>query len=116
MIGIGLNVSTKRDEFPDELRESATSLEGCHPDRLGTEAVLAAVLAALERRLGSKPGEILAAWRSRDALAGTAIRWNGGEGVAAGLDDDGSLLVDTDAGRLTLDAGEVHLLARPTGA
>jgi hypothetical protein len=29
--------------------------------------------------------------------------------VAAGIDDRGNLLVDTDGGRVTLGAGEVHL-------
>jgi hypothetical protein len=29
--------------------------------------------------------------------------------VAAGIDDSGSLLVDTDAGQVALGAGEVHL-------
>jgi biotin-(acetyl-CoA carboxylase) ligase len=56
------------------------------------------------------PAQLLDAWRERDVLAGSTIRWNGGEGTAAGLDDSGALLVDTDAGRVQLDAGEVHLL------
>jgi hypothetical protein len=39
------------------------------------------------------------------------VRWaNGGEeGVAAGIDPSGALLVDTVGGRVALDAGEVHL-------
>jgi biotin-(acetyl-CoA carboxylase) ligase len=38
------------------------------------------------------------------------VRWAEGEGVAAGIDASGALLVDTDEGRIALDAGEVHLL------
>jgi biotin-(acetyl-CoA carboxylase) ligase len=53
---------------------------------------------------------VLEAWRERDVLAGTAVRWSDGEGTAAGLDDSGALLVDTADGRVALDAGEVHLL------
>ncbi len=42
--------------------------------------------------------------------AGSAVRWAGGSGVAAGIDDDGRLLVELpDGGRVALDAGEVHL-------
>lgn len=110
VIGIGLNVGTSREEFPDELSAIATSLlieSGTDP---GVDAVLAAVLDALGRRLSDPPGPILAAWRERDVLLGSRVRWNGGEGTAAGLAEDGSLLVDTDAGRVELDAGEVHLL------
>jgi BirA family biotin operon repressor/biotin-[acetyl-CoA-carboxylase] ligase len=110
VIGVGLNVGTTRDDFPDELRATATSLAieaGSDP---GVEPVLAAVLAALERRLGDGPDAILAAWRERDVLLGSQVRWNGGEGTAAGIDRDGALLVDSASGRVALDAGEVHLL------
>jgi BirA family biotin operon repressor/biotin-[acetyl-CoA-carboxylase] ligase len=110
VIGIGLNVGTHGEEFPDELRATATSLvieSGSDP---GVPAVLDAVLASLDRRLQDGPAAILAAWRERDVLLGSQIRWNAGEGTAAGLDEDGSLLVDTDSGRVALDAGEVHLL------
>ena len=109
VIGVGLNVGTTTGEFPDELRATATSLaieSGTDP---GVEAVLGAVLAALDARLSDSPKAILAAWRERDVLRGTRIRWNGGEGTAAGIDEDGGLLVDTDDGRIALDAGEVHL-------
>ena len=110
VIGVGVNVGTTRDEFPEDLRGTATSLaieSGTDP---GVDAVLAAVLAALERRLADKPGAILGAWRERDLLLGNPVRWNGGEGTAAGLDENGGLLVDTSDGRVVLDAGEVHLL------
>jgi biotin-(acetyl-CoA carboxylase) ligase len=53
---------------------------------------------------------VLAAWRARDALLGAQIRWPDGSGEAAGVDEAGALLVDTAAGRIALDAGEVHLL------
>ncbi len=56
--------------------------------------------------------EVLAEWRRRDALLGNPVRWDGGEGTAAGIDTDGSLLVDTGDGRVALSAGEVHLLPR----
>ena len=44
---------------------------------------------------------------ARRGFAGPA-----GEGTAAGIDDSGALLVDTEEGRITLEAGEIHLLAR----
>jgi BirA family biotin operon repressor/biotin-[acetyl-CoA-carboxylase] ligase len=52
---------------------------------------------------------VLEQWRQRDALRGQPIAWNGGEGVAAGVDADGSLLVETEDGVRALHAGEVHL-------
>jgi BirA family transcriptional regulator, biotin operon repressor / biotin---[acetyl-CoA-carboxylase] ligase len=106
VLGIGLNVTT--EDFPPDLRETATSLrlEGASA---GAESVLDALLAALERRLGEEAGSILAAWRERDALEGRKVRWSGGEGTAAGIDDSGALLVETRDGLVTLEAGEVHL-------
>jgi BirA family transcriptional regulator, biotin operon repressor / biotin---[acetyl-CoA-carboxylase] ligase len=108
VLGIGLNVTTQIEDFPAELRESATSLRiaGVETD---VESVLAALLEALQKQLTEEPEAILAAWRARDALKGSAVRWDGGEGTAAGIDDTGALLVETDAGAVTLDAGEVHL-------
>ncbi|HEX2233750.1 MAG TPA: biotin--[acetyl-CoA-carboxylase] ligase [Thermoleophilaceae bacterium] len=106
VLGIGLNVTT--DEFPPELRDIATSLrlEGASAD---SETVLQGLLAALERRLGEGAESILPAWRERDALKGRQVRWSGGEGIAAGIDDSGALQVQTDDGLVTLEAGEVHL-------
>jgi BirA family biotin operon repressor/biotin-[acetyl-CoA-carboxylase] ligase len=111
VIGVGLNVSTAATEFPPELRDTATSIAiESREAPPALDDVLAAVLTALERRLDEEPAATLRSWRDRDVLEGSAIRWTGGEGRAAGIDDDGSLLVDTDAGRVALDAGEVHLL------
>ena len=105
VVGLGVNVTTR--DFPPDLVATSLALGG------GTASVREAedaVLAMLERWLSSPPAEVLAAWRARDALLGSQIGWGEGEeGVAAGIDDSGSLLVDTDAGRVRLGAGEVHL-------
>jgi len=102
VLGIGLNV--RKVDFPPELSGMATTL-GIED----TEGVLTEILGALSRRLADPQAEVLAAWRVRDALAGQHVRWDGGEGTAAGIDDAGSLLVDTRDGRVALAAGEVHL-------
>ena len=107
VLGIGVNVRTT--EFPEELRETATSLvlEGVD---LTTEDVLERVLAALAEWLPRPSADVLAAWRERDALLGRPLRWANGSGVGRGVDETGALLVDTPAGRVALDAGDVHLL------
>ena len=107
VLGIGLNVSTAA--FPDELAEIATSLRLSGFD-LEREALLAELLVTLERRLVTPGAELLAEWAERDALRGERVRWDGGEGTAAGIDRGGSLIVETEKGRTTLAAGEVHLL------
>jgi BirA family biotin operon repressor/biotin-[acetyl-CoA-carboxylase] ligase len=110
VLGIGLNVAIRLEDLPQELHETAGTL-GLTPDDV--EPALQRLLAALERRLSDPEAATLDAWRARDALRGNEVRWAGGEGVAAGVDDDGKLLVDlAGGGRTALDAGEVYLLKR----
>jgi BirA family biotin operon repressor/biotin-[acetyl-CoA-carboxylase] ligase len=109
VLGIGLNVATEVSEFPEELRDVATSLRAAGSAVATTRAALEELVPVLGEWLAAPPGEILAAWRSRDALRGRSVGWAGGSGVAAGIDDEGSLLVETDAGLEALRAGEVHL-------
>jgi BirA family biotin operon repressor/biotin-[acetyl-CoA-carboxylase] ligase len=106
VLGIGVNVTT--ESFPVELEESATSLQlaGVSTD---VASVLDELLESLSRWLRAPSEAVLDAWRSLDALKGERVRWSGGEGIAGGIDDSGALLVETRNGRVTLDAGEVHL-------
>jgi len=105
VIGVGLNLSIAKDEFPDELRWPATSLDAADP-----EQARHALDAALDRWVEAPRDEVLAAWRSRDALRGREISWDGGAGTADGIDDSGDLLVALAGGdRAVLGAGEVSL-------
>jgi len=107
VLGIGINVALRPGDFPPELRDRAGTL-GRSPEDVPT--VLAVVLAALERRLAQPAERLLDAWRSRDALAGRVVTWDGGRGTADGVDEDGRLRVRLDGGGTAmLDAGEVHL-------
>jgi BirA family transcriptional regulator, biotin operon repressor / biotin---[acetyl-CoA-carboxylase] ligase len=106
VLGIGINVAVRPEDFPAELCESAGTL-GLEPDAI--EPTLARLLQRLEHWIAADAGSVLAAVRSRDALLGQGLRWTGGHGRGAGIDEDGRLIVITDAGRVELDAGEVHL-------
>ena len=64
----------------------------------------------LDRWVTADRDEILATWRARDALRGREISWDGGSGVADGIEDSGDLVVLCGGGdRVVLGAGEVHL-------
>ena len=107
VLGIGLNVSVELAQLPAELQRRAASLQR---PREEIEPTLALLLEALARRLGEPPQLLLEAWRARDALAGRAVAWSGGRGVARGIDGAGRLIVTlSDGGRSALEAGEVHL-------
>jgi BirA family biotin operon repressor/biotin-[acetyl-CoA-carboxylase] ligase len=106
VVGVGLNVALRESDFPAELRERAVSL-GLGPEAV--EPTLRSLLAALAIWLAATPAAVLEAVRARDALRGRDIRWVGGRGRADGIDPEGHLLVITEDGPRTLDAGEVHL-------
>jgi BirA family biotin operon repressor/biotin-[acetyl-CoA-carboxylase] ligase len=108
VLGIGVNVAVR--EFPPELRDIAGSLGRTPAD---VEPFLARLLSALTDGLAAPPERVIAAWRERDALRGRAITWNDGAGVAAGVDEEGRLIVEREDGTTTaLNAGEVHLGTR----
>lgn len=105
VIGIGLNTSVDLAEMPEDLQQTATTL-GLAP---GTDA-LTPLLERLGHWIDAQADELLAAWRERDALRGRPISWDGGAGTAAGVDDEGNLLVRLEDGSTqSLGAGEVHL-------
>lgn len=120
VLGVGLNLTIPREAFPPDLRDSAISLRpGGHLSPIALQAPRGSVVAGaargalnrrLERWLGAAAEEVLAAWRERDALRGREVRWDGGSGVADGVDERGYLLVRVaDGDRIALGAGEVHL-------
>jgi len=105
VIGVGLNLAIARGEFPPELRETAISLSSVD---------IGAATVALNKRLDewveASEEKVLAGWRERDTLRGREIAWEGGSGVADGIDDRGYLVVaSAGVGSVVLGAGEVHL-------
>ena len=106
VIGVGLNLAIETEEFPLELRDTATSLgAGSDP-----EAALGQLCERLGHWVEAEPAAVLEAFRRRDALRDREVGWEGGEGTAAGVDEDGNLRVLTAAGEeISLGAGEVHL-------
>jgi BirA family biotin operon repressor/biotin-[acetyl-CoA-carboxylase] ligase len=109
VVGIGLNVALRLDELPLHLRDHAGTL-GLDPGAI--EPTLERLLAALQRWLAAPDDLVLDAFRARDALLDQPVAWAGGDGIGAGIDDGGRLIVTTEGGPVTLDAGEVHLQTR----
>jgi BirA family biotin operon repressor/biotin-[acetyl-CoA-carboxylase] ligase len=132
VVGIGINVAVRVEDLPADVRATAASLR-LSPSAI--EPLLAQLLETLERRLTEPAEAVLSALRARDALAGRDVAWSesagpqaaspdgepGGHaqarrierrGRAAGIDEQGRLVVEADDGlRVRLSAGEVHLSA-----
>jgi len=109
---IGVGVNAQRAAYPPDVRARATSIEdelGRQPDR---GMLLSAILVSLWdwlARLGQSPGDILQAWRAVSPNAiGTRVEWERRNGVTAGIDDDGALLVKTPTGIERVIAGDLR--------
>jgi BirA family biotin operon repressor/biotin-[acetyl-CoA-carboxylase] ligase len=117
ILGIGINV--RSTAYPPDLADRVTSLER----ELGRDVepfdVLAECVAALAGRWAEiedqRQSSVLTEWRRRSPSAtGAAVNVQQGKeqvrGTTAGLQDDGSLAVDTGRGPLRVSAGEVQWL------
>ena len=112
VLGIGVNVHQTQDDFPGELRASATSLAlAGHPvDRL---SLLVAVSRELDRVAGSdERSAALAEWRARSTVLGREVEVTREgrpvvRGVARDIADDGALLVGSER----VVGGDVRTLA-----
>ena len=119
VFGLGLNIATPDSVWPPEIAARATTLarEAGRPLDLNAiaAAVVARVLAAAERFAApAMPEELARLWHRHDLLAGRRITVVRGKekhtGTAAGIDEEGALLLRTTAGRtLHFRAGEVTL-------
>ena len=113
VIGIGVNVHQRMEDFPQELRATATSLAiaGRAVDRL---ALLVRITAELDRldEAGAR-ARAMDEWRERCSLIGkrVEVRAVGREplgGIATAIDDEGALLIRTAAGVERVIAGDVR--------
>lgn len=119
IVGIGINLTLRN--LPDDIRETATSIEAETGRRTSAEElaeVLTKYLAYFYRLLGDKTGpqEIIEHWRQRSSyFSGRAVRvkLTGKvlEGTTDGLEENGALRVRTTTGELrVVQAGDVERL------
>jgi len=109
IIGIGLNLNTRRNDLPSELQNAATSLMETDGQHRNLEPFTAVLLRTLSNALAEVHQgrflRIVDSIRARDALLHQPVRlMHRGtlvEGVGAGINDDGSL-------RLRMPDGSIH--------
>jgi BirA family transcriptional regulator, biotin operon repressor / biotin---[acetyl-CoA-carboxylase] ligase len=105
----------KRPQLGDSRRKAAPDFTAEGGDRhsarrLPTPLAATAVLSRhLTGWVAADRAATLAAWRARDALRGREVCWDGGAGVADGIEDSGDLVVVAGGDRVVLGAGEIHL-------
>jgi BirA family biotin operon repressor/biotin-[acetyl-CoA-carboxylase] ligase len=130
VLGIGINVNTPRELFPEDLREIATSLAiecGASLDRVAfAEGFLLDLERELDRLRQAGFGAVLDRWRESFRMTGAQVRVGGPgladtpaatggalRGVVRGVDDRGALMLETERGLERIVAGDVTLLERP---
>lgn len=115
VLGVGINIA--RAAYPADVADRATSIETELGRVVDRETVLAASLTALARRyadlLAGRFGDILDAWRARAPNAsGARITWASGagqvDGVTAGVDEAGALLLRIGDRTERIVAGEIE--------
>lgn len=113
VVGIGINCRQKPEDFPQELKDLACSLEGA----VTPEALADALLEALEemnRQLLTEQKNIMDRYRRDCVTLGRQVRvispTRTRQGLAEGVGDDGSLVVLFEDGlRQGVSAGEVSV-------
>ena len=114
ILGIGVNVNQGRDELPTARRTPAGSLRTVTGRQHDRAALLASLLARLETAydawleggLGALAAELL----PRDFLRARRVRADGIEGVGAGIDAHGRLVLQTAGEPVLVTSGEVEVV------
>ncbi|MHB8875967.1 MAG: biotin--[acetyl-CoA-carboxylase] ligase [Myxococcaceae bacterium] len=117
VLGVGVNLNSTPSDFPDELRESATSLLQARSQRVPRALFTAALLTRLEHWLDLHAEEgfapVRTAWKELASTLGHEVRVRTERtelrGVAEDIDASGALLVRTSGGALErVLAGDVE--------
>jgi BirA family biotin operon repressor/biotin-[acetyl-CoA-carboxylase] ligase len=112
ILGFGVNVHQAAEDFPQELRETATSLRRLGGFPLDRESVAVALLTSLTveiARIRSERWPEVAERFMRyapDAMGRRVRLAAGGEGITSGLDGSGALRIATERGIVLTHAGE----------
>ena len=123
VVGMGVNVNSRPDDFPAELRGQAVSLSQPLRKSLKRSSLLVGLLAAIEGRyrlfLTDGFAPVRSAWLRHSRVLGSRVRVSlaaeSYQGRAVAMDADGFLLVERDGGGLVrVLAGDVNLIRGPT--
>jgi BirA family biotin operon repressor/biotin-[acetyl-CoA-carboxylase] ligase len=120
VIGVGLNIFSPEEGFPEELQGRATALSEYTEAEISTEKLLEVLCVALEsevKRLeDGNFDKILEEWSLRDAIKDKKLNWVTPKGkvvtgVSLGPDADGLLRVKDDEGTIhSVISGDVKLV------
>ncbi|MCI0495775.1 biotin--[acetyl-CoA-carboxylase] ligase [candidate division KSB1 bacterium] len=117
ILGIGINVNQKPDEFPEQYQHQATSLRQNYNSRIDRAELLAEVLYCLEQNYKSIAtyglNEIVSKWKKRCPQFGKEIVIIQDDvqvqGQFVDIDDNGCLILQTESGAIKkIVAGDIR--------
>ncbi|SFM18341.1 biotin--[acetyl-CoA-carboxylase] ligase [Pelosinus propionicus] len=117
VIGMGINVNISQEEFPLDIRETATSLSAAAHKPIPRLPLLQEILSALEKEYHKviQYGfvEMLDEWRELSVTLGQTVDIIGvsqkSSGLAVDIDKDGALLVEIEGRIEKIIAGDVSI-------
>lgn len=117
VVGIGINCAQHAEDFPEDIRGIATSLQIITGNSVDRIRVIAAMLVSLEemsRTLLTRKAQIMTQYRDDCITVGQAVSVVAGEhiryGTALSVDDEGSLVVRFSDGQTgSVSSGEVSV-------
>ena len=120
VVGLGINVNISREEFPEEIRNVATSLSEMNGGEISRVKFFRAVLEEFDKLYckvnAAGFAEVFTLWKKYNITLGKNVRvisaGDGGEsfiGKAIDLDSEGALQVETASGLRTVYAGDVSI-------
>ena len=123
VIGMGINVNWRRSDMPIEIAAGASSLADVAGSDVDRVALLRRLLGALDVEMAAIEAGVspLERFRAASGLTGREVEVVLGDGEslrgrAAGIDDDGALVVDSHSGRRALHQAEVVRVVELAGS
>lgn len=113
-LGVGLNLAHQPEDFPEELRHTAGSLNALTGETWDPNDTLGRILLNLNEQVESlRKGEydlVRNQWATACNIVGKIIERGEIRGLVAGMEVDGALVVQTTQGTRRVDSGSVRIL------
>jgi BirA family biotin operon repressor/biotin-[acetyl-CoA-carboxylase] ligase len=113
-LGIGVNVHHRPEDFPEELRETAGSLESITGEKWDRNDTFCRILLELDRQVSRlRKGEydrVRNQWATACDIVGKRIARDGLEGTVMGIEEDGALVMNTGDRTVRVDSGVIRII------
>lgn len=113
-VGIGINIFHQEKDFPEELRETAGSLNMQAPRPWLRGEILRDVLTHFDGKVmllrSGSYDSVREEWAQACGLVGRRIRCGGDEGIVRALDTEGGIVLETAHGSQRVLSGEITIV------